>query len=62
MKQTNFENWETQDLEITFGSEKVKDMKLLSDWLDSVTEFDEIAKSMIEKLREHILDFCRFLE
>jgi 2-methylcitrate dehydratase PrpD len=32
-------------------------MKLLSDWLDSVTEFDEIAKSMIEKLREHILDF-----
>lgn len=60
MKQTNFENWETQDLEITFGLKKVKNMPLLEEWLQSTTEFDDYTKRNIEELREHIFDFVDY--
>lgn len=60
MKQTNFESWETQDLEITFGLKRVKNMPLLEDWLKSTTEFDDYTKNNIEELRERIFDFVDF--
>ncbi len=60
MKQIDFENWETQDLEIAFGLEQVRDTKLLSDWLSSTTKFDESTKPMIDKLRDKILRFVDF--
>jgi len=60
MKQTNFESWETQDLEITFGLKRMKNMPLLEEWLKSTSEFNDYAKRNIEELREHIFDFVDY--
>lgn len=60
MKQTNFENWETQDLELTFGLEQVWENTLLEEWLVAETEFSEDEKSRIEKLRNRILCYVDF--
>ena len=43
----NFENWETQDLEIAFDLVKNKEMALLKDWLGATTTFDAETKKKI---------------
>lgn len=60
MQQTTFESWETQDLEITFGLKRQKNMPLLQEWLKSTAEFDEYTQKNIEELREHIFDYVDF--
>ena len=56
----NFENWETQDLEITFRLKKVKNMPLLNNWLDSNSTFDDSARQRIEELKNSIADFADY--
>jgi hypothetical protein len=56
----NFESWETQDLEMTFGLKRVKNMILLNDWLASTTHYDETSNQHIQKLRDRIYDFSDY--
>ena len=56
----NFENWETQDLEMTFGLKRVKNMPLLNNWIDSNATFDDSARQRIEELRNSIADFADY--
>ena len=60
MQQTNFEDWETQDLEITFGLKQVWESHLLESWLQAETAFTEVEKKYVEKLRLRILKFVDF--
>ncbi|MCU0392972.1 MAG: hypothetical protein MUE81_17825 [Thermoflexibacter sp.] len=56
----NFENWETQDIEMTFGIQKVRNMPLLNDWLSAIEVFNEFDTKRIERLREQILEFADY--
>ena len=56
----NFENWETQDLEITFGLYQVWDNKLITDWLSATATFSEFEKEIIERIRVRILKNVEF--
>ncbi len=56
----NFENWETQDLEMAFGIQKVRNMPLLNDWLSATEAFNEFDTKRIERLREQILEFADY--
>ena len=56
----NFENWETQDLEIAFDLEKNKEMALLKDWLSATTTFDIETKTELELLKDKILEFADY--
>lgn len=60
MKQTNFESWETQDLELTFGLEQDWENEKLKEWLGAESTFNEIEKVAIEKLRLKMLQFVDF--
>jgi hypothetical protein len=60
MKQTNFESWETQDLEITFGLKQIWESEMLTEWLNAQTKFEDFEKKYIEKLRTRILHFVDF--
>lgn len=60
MKQTSFESWETQDLEITFGLKQVWEHQTLTKWLEVETEFSDSEKESIEKVRQRILHFVDF--
>lgn len=60
MKQTNFESWETQDLELTFGLEQDWENEKLKEWLGAESTFNEIEKAAIEKLRLKMLQFVDF--
>jgi len=60
MKQTSFENWETQDLEITFELEQLWEQKTLQNWLEATAKFSDIEKISIEKVRKRILRFVDF--
>ncbi len=51
----NFENWETQDLEMTFGLKRNLESKLLNDWILSKSDFDEATKHTIVKLQKRFL-------
>ena len=49
----NFENWETQDLEIAFGLNQVPKMPLLDVWLNTPNCFlSEYETARIENLRQ----------
>jgi hypothetical protein len=56
----SFETWETQDLEMTFGLQRVKNMSHLNDWLSAKSEFNETTIQRIEILRESIADFADY--
>ena len=56
----NFENWETQDLEIAFDLHKNKKMTLLEDWLSASTTFDAHTRKELGILKEKILDFADY--
>ncbi len=56
----NFENWETQDLEITFGLNQVWDNKLITDWLSATATFSEFEIELIERIRIRILRNVEF--
>lgn len=61
MRQTNFESWETQDVEYDFGITQDWDNILLKQWLEvSTTSFEEYEKKIIEKLRTKILRYVDF--
>jgi hypothetical protein len=50
----NFDNWETQDLEITFGLKRILRLELLQEWLKSESEFNDYEKSAIENLAKKL--------
>lgn len=56
----NFENWETQDLEIEFGLEQVREMPLLEEWLQKTTTLTEYETQLVEYLRNKLLDNADF--
>ena len=56
----NFENWETQDLEIEFGLDQLRHMPLLEDWLKSTTTLVEYETTIVEYLREKLLNNADF--
>jgi hypothetical protein len=56
----NFEQWETQDIEIALDFKQVWESELLSEWLAAQTEFSIIEKSQIEKVRKRILQFADY--
>jgi hypothetical protein len=56
----NFENWETQDLEMTFGLNQVWDNKLITDWLSATATFSEFETELIERIRVRILKNVEF--
>jgi hypothetical protein len=55
-----FETWDTQDIEMTFGLQKVKNFPLLNDWLASTAQYDEYTTARIEKLRDVIFDYADY--
>ena len=56
----NFENWETQDLEIEFGLDQLRHIPLLEDWLKSTTTLVEYETTIVEYLREKLLNNADF--
>lgn len=56
----NFEQWETQDLEITFGLNRDWQNSLLSEWLASTTSFSSFEKESIEWLKKRIFEFVDY--
>ena len=56
----NFENWETQDLEIEFGLAQLRQMPLLDTWLKSTTTLTETDTTLVEYLRNKLLDNADF--
>lgn len=56
----DFENWETQDLEIEFGLEQVREMPLLEEWLQKATTLTEYETQLVEYLRNKLLDNADF--
>ena len=47
----NFENWETQDLEIAFDLERIWESNLLDSWLASKTTFKSHEKEQLEEMQ-----------
>lgn len=48
----NFQNWLTEDVEISFGLSRVKQSKIMADWLNtSTTPIDDFEKQSLEKIR-----------
>lgn len=60
MKQINFENCETQDLEILFGLTQDWQNSTLDEWLKASLVFTDYEKYAIEKVRERILHAVDF--
>ncbi len=56
----NFESWETQDLEMTFGLKRTKNMALLNDWLASKADYDANTTQHIQRLKDRIYDFSDY--
>jgi len=56
----NFESWETQDLEIEFGLEKIRPSSLLENWLEATTVLESYQKEQLENLKETILNFADY--
>lgn len=56
----NFENWETQDVEMTFGIVQEKKSTLLEDWLHAKTEITDQERQTLEVWREKLLYHADF--
>ncbi|MDX2302078.1 MAG: hypothetical protein NW226_04725 [Microscillaceae bacterium] len=56
----NFENWETQDVEMTFGIVQEKKSTLLEDWLHAKTEITDQERQTLEGWREKLLYHADF--
>jgi hypothetical protein len=56
----NFENWETQDLEIAFNLEQLEVMDLLENWLQSTTELSISEDETIKKLKKALKNNADF--
>lgn len=56
----NFENWETEELEITFGLERNFEFSILNEWLSSTTTFDDYTKQRIERLKQTFFEFADY--
>lgn len=56
----NFENWETQDLEITFGLKQIWESKALDNWLQAQFQPDEQQSKILENLKSKLLQNADF--
>ena len=56
----NFDNWDTQDLEITFGLKKDPKSTLLATWVQATNVFDGYTKTRLEKLKLLIFDYADY--
>ena len=56
----NFENWETQDLEIAFDLERVWESKLLDSWLAAKTTFKPHEKEQVEEIKQRVFQFADY--
>jgi len=56
----HFEQWETQDLELTFGIEQLPELALLENWLKSSTTLTEYEQQTVEYLRKKLLGNADF--
>ena len=56
----NFENWETQDLEIQFGLFQNFNSSLLNDWLKSTSSFDDATKQRLDRLSQKYFEFADY--
>lgn len=51
----NFENWETQDVEMTFGIDQKKKLPLLEEWLSSVEQINSNEQRILDIWRDKLL-------
>jgi hypothetical protein len=56
----NFENWETQDVEIAFGIEQRKKLPILEEWLKTSTQLADNERKVLDVWREKLLDNADF--
>ncbi len=56
----NFENWETQDLEIEFGLYRNYNSQLLEEWLTATTTLDEYEMKRANRLKEKFFKFSDY--
>jgi hypothetical protein len=56
----NFENWETEELEITFGIEQFDEMEKLNHWLGSQTTLTTSEQETVEKLKKALRNNADF--
>jgi hypothetical protein len=56
----NFENWETQDVELTFGLEQKKKLPLLEEWLNPIEQLNSNEKKILDIWRDKLLDNADF--
>ena len=56
----NFENWETQDLEIEFGLYRNFKSQLLEEWLQATTTLNEYEMQRADKLKDKIFKFSDY--
>ena len=56
----NFENWETQDLEIAFDLERIWESKLLDNWLAAKTTFKPHEKEQLEEIQQRTFQFADY--
>ena len=56
----NFENWETQDVEIAFDITQLEQMPLLEDWLKSTITLDNYQTALAELIRGKLLKNADF--
>lgn len=56
----NFENWETQDLEIEFGLVQDYNSTLLNNWLSSTATFDDATKKRLDKLSNKYFEYADY--
>jgi hypothetical protein len=56
----NFENWETQDIEIAFNLEQLEVMDLLENWLQSTTELSISEDEMVKKIKKALKNNADF--
>ena len=56
----SFENWETEELENTFGLYRNFESKSLNDWLLATDTFDDYTKQRLEKLKQTIFEFADY--
>jgi hypothetical protein len=52
----SFERWEFEELQITFGLERIKSMPILEQWLAAETEFTAVERQELERLQTKLQD------
>ncbi len=50
-----FEHWQFEELELTFGLERLYEYEPLQTWLDARCEIDDVTKNMLSRLKQELI-------